>query len=155
MPEKTLKESTFAKASVDEKVERAKVTAEEMTEFCLNEYMRAVELSDRGTWQMRHADCEEVQEALTALEEELQHAREALSWIPVTERLPEKHNFYEVTVDNAGNRHVEVLVWEDGWYFFFPNGAHWFLASQDEELNGNIIAWREPSNPYTPEETEK
>jgi len=71
VPEKTLKESTFAKASVDEKVERAKAIAEEMTEFCLNEYMRAVELSDRGTWQMRHADCKVVEEALTALEEKV------------------------------------------------------------------------------------
>ena len=60
MPEKTLKESTFAKASVDEKVERANLD------------LAGIEIH------YPHIDLFNIQEALTALEETLQRARDAI-----------------------------------------------------------------------------
>lgn len=116
MPEKTLKESTFAKASVDEKVERARRTLE------------CVEVA------YRHIDLTEAKEALTALEEELQHAREALSWIPVSERLPESDAEFLCTyIDMDGYESVDK--------FWFKNGR--FMLDR-------IIAWRYIPDPYNP-----
>ena len=90
MPEKTLKESDSAKASTDKKVERASLD------------LSGIEVH------YPHIDLFNIQEALTALEDRvkelesenrslLQRAREALTWIPVSERLPEKSGLFAVS----------------------------------------------------------
>ena len=66
----------------------------------------------------------------------LQRAREALTWIPVSERLPERTGFYLGT-------YADGLVAE----------IHFDVRRNRKGTNPDILAWMEKPAPYTPEES--
>lgn len=70
---------------------------------------------------------------MLAFADTLQRARDALRWIPVEERLPEKPDLYDTSYGDDTS-----VLWFDGRAF-----------------HGDAQAWRERPTPYTPEEVEK
>lgn len=77
----------------------------------------------------------------------LQRAREALRWIPVSERLPKIPKEWEVTVeDDDGNRWVSLSMYEPYSHIKYK----WEYESYHP--NTRVIAWREKPTPYAPEE---
>ena len=61
-------------------------------------------------------------------------------WIPVEDRLPDNNIDVEVTLAN-GKRHI---CWYSGLR------QEWIDAVSDDESALNVIAWKEPSEPYKP-----
>ena len=77
------------------------------------------------------------------------------AWILVEERLPEKTNYYDVTICKDGEYRLQVMLWRNShWQVFLMNGNRWMLTGWGEELNGQIIAWREKCQPYIPPPSE-
>ena len=68
-------------------------------------------------------------------------------WIPVEERLPEvtEEDIIPVEVTTMGGLRTV------GCYFEYMN--EWYALDGDSKLN--VIAWKEPSEPYQPERSEK
>lgn len=86
-------------------------------------------------------------EDIFKLQATLQRAREALRWIPVTERLPKIPKEWEVTVeDDDGNRWVSLSTYEPYAHIKYK----WEYESYHSHTR--IVAWREKPAPYTPEE---
>lgn len=79
----------------------------------------------------------------------LQRAREALAWIPVSERLPEETDWYEITWEGSARDPIrQCLLFVKGYWYDSEDDSH---EGQTYSVQG-VIAWREPSLPYTPEE---
>lgn len=75
----------------------------------------------------------------------LQRAREALSWIPVSERLPEKSGNYRTTIG------VQPL-WASG-ILAMLSFTYYDSTKKEWKSTDNVLAWmKNPPYLYTPEE---
>lgn len=86
-------------------------------------------------------------ECFDKLYDTLQRAREALRWIPVSERLPEKSGVYRTTigVNPIGAKGILSIL-----------GFDYFDATKGDWMNrNNVLAWMELPAPYTPPKEEK
>lgn len=92
-------------------------------------------------------------EDITSFNRDIEWLREFIrkhmndGWIPVEERLPEvtEEDIIPVEVTTMGGLRTV------GCYFEYMN--EWYALDGDSKLN--VIAWKEPSEPYQPERSEE
>lgn len=83
---------------------------------------------------------------LKHIELTLQRAREALRWIPVAERLPERDGYYLVTYKSNAGTEID----------YFEKARADRSGGFDCNLDNPVIAWMECPQAYTPpKEVEK
>ncbi len=72
---------------------------------------------------------------------------QAPRWIPVTERLPEEGNTYEVTLQGIGE--LEGINNEVAYATWLKNRNDWLYHGVDDWKDKEVIAWKPLSKPYT------
>lgn len=66
-------------------------------------------------------------------------------WIPVSEKLPEEHELYDITFKNDAGIHSDSAIYE-------PFSGNWYWCDDETELleEDKVLAWAEKREPYQP-----
>lgn len=96
----------------------------------------------------RAADTIESLSAKLQAENMERSAEDCGGWIPCKEKLPEKEQYYIVTIINWGKKStIEYCLFQNRKWYLVADGSYEENTSWKEEIE-SVIAWRELPEPY-------